>query len=296
MTLSEAERILEASPDHRVLRRVLAPSHWRLSEATGQLRRGLFVDCETTGLDTERDEVIELALVPFGYDARAGRIVSVEAGYCSFRQPSFPIPAESSEVHGISDADVAGAVVDEGLVCALVDSVHLVIAHNARFDRPMLEKHWPVFERKPWACSLNDLNWREEGMSAGKLDYLLLRQGWFHEGHRALDDALAGAFLLTLDLPKSGRPALLALLENARKPLWVVRAEGAAFEQKAALKARGYRWDDGAGGARPKAWWLLTGEPEAEWAWLNCEIYHQPRSPVMTPAPANNRYSSRVMG
>ena len=27
------------------------------------------------------------------------------------------------------------------------------IAHNAAFDRPMLERLWPCFAEKPWACS-----------------------------------------------------------------------------------------------------------------------------------------------
>jgi hypothetical protein len=48
-----------------------------------------------------------------------------------------------------------------------------------------------------------------------------MRQGWFHDGHRALSDALASLFLLTLPLP-SGKPTLAALLECARRPLYAV--------------------------------------------------------------------------
>jgi hypothetical protein len=44
-------------------------------------------------------------------------------------------------------------------------------------------------------------------------------------------------------------------------PLWVVRAEDTAFEQRASLKARGYRWDDGEG-KRVKVWWLMTNDPK----------------------------------
>ena len=33
----------------------------------GPRRRGLYVDCETTGFDAERDAVIELAMLPFTY-------------------------------------------------------------------------------------------------------------------------------------------------------------------------------------------------------------------------------------
>src|SRR5690606_31756979 len=111
---------------------------------------------------------------------------------------------------------------------------HLVIAHNAAFDRPMLEKHWPVFADKHWACSLADIDWKSEGLGSARLDYLLMRQGWFHDGHRALADAMAGLFLLTLPLPISKKGALLSLLECARRPLRAVRAENTAFQQRAA--------------------------------------------------------------
>lgn len=295
MDVTEAERVLAASPDHRVLKRIPAVAEWRLSAAGAAVRRGVYVDVESTGLNLESDEVIELALLPFDYDPHTGAITRVHEGeaYCGFRQPSFPIPAASTLVHGLKDEDVAGAVIDAAAVEAIVAGAHLVIAHNAGFDRPMVEKHWPVFEAKSWACSFNDVPWREEGFGAGKLDYLLMAQGWFYDGHRALGDALAGVFLLAQTLPRSRRPALAALLESARRPLFAVRAEGAAFERSAALKDRGYRWDPGAAG-RAKSWWIQTEDPDAEIAWLNVEIYPSPRDAPVVAMPATRRYSARL--
>jgi DNA polymerase-3 subunit epsilon len=55
----------------------------------------------------------------------------------------------------------------------------LVIAHNAYFDRAMVERHWNCFAEKPWACTLNSVDWLREGFSAGKLDYLGMQFGWF---------------------------------------------------------------------------------------------------------------------
>jgi len=295
MDIQEAERVLAASPDHRVLKRIPAVADWRLPAAGAQTRRGVYVDVESTGLNHETDEVIELALLPFDYDPHTGAItrVRVDEAYCGFRQPSFPIPAASTLIHGITDADVAGAVIDTAAVEAVVADAHLVIAHNAGFDRPMVEKHWPVFEAKSWACSFNDIDWRAEGFGAGKLDYLLMAQGWFYDGHRALGDAMAGVFLLAQLLPRSQRPALAALLDSARRQLHAVRAEGTAFEKSAALKERGYRWDPGAAG-RAKAWWIQTEDPVAEIAWLNAEIYPAPRDMPVIALPATRRYSARL--
>jgi DNA polymerase III subunit epsilon len=161
------------------------------------------------------------------------------------------------------------------------------------FDRPMVEKHWPIFEEKHWACSFGEIGWKSEGIGSGKLDYLLWSSGWFHDGHRALSDAEAALFLLTLPLPASGRLGLSALLECARRQLWVVRAEDTAFEQRSSLKARGYRWDDGEG-KRVKAWWLMTNDPQAELDWLRADIYGGDRDVTVLKAPATRRYSSRL--
>lgn len=294
MTSEDAARLLAQDPHYRLLRRIPPLADWAFEPASGPLRRALFLDVETTGLE-ERDEVIELALLPFAYDRDTGRIVEVieKEAYAGLRQPTIPIPPESARVHGLSDRDVAGHAIDEERVTALISSAQLIVAHNAAFDRPTVEKHWPIFESAAFACSLQDVAWSAEGLSSGKLDYLLMRQGWFYEAHRALEDALAGVFLLTRHLPTSGIPTMQALLSSARRPLMAVRAEGAAFEAKAALRQRGYRWDPG-DAARAKAWWILTEDAEAEVAWLNQNIYQKPRDLRPIPVPATRRFSSRI--
>lgn len=295
MDQNEAERLLSANPDFRLLRRVKSAAHWALRPAEGEVRRAVYVDTETTGLDQDRDEVIELALIPFDYERDTGCIVHVdEAGALSaLRQPSFPIPPESTRVHHIGDEDVAGKSIDPEQVRAIIEPAHLIIAHNAGFDRPMTEKHWPIFEEKNWACSFQDIDWKSEGLGSAKLDYLLFQQGWFFEGHRATTDALASVFLLTLPLPASGKSGMKALLDSARRPLWAVRAHETAFEQRAALKQRGYRWDDGEG-KRPKAWWILTDAPQTEIDWLEAEIYREKRDIPVLKMPATTRYSARI--
>lgn len=293
--LPEAARLVDASADFRLLRRVPSPGDWRLKSANGETRRGVLVDTETTGLDPDSDEVIELALLPFAYERDSGAIVGVDqnAALSAFRQPSLPIPPESSKIHGITDAMVKGQTIDAERIRALIQPAHIVIAHNAAFDRPMVEKHWPIFEEKHWACSFAEIDWKAEGLGSAKLDYLLWARGWFHDGHRAMSDAEAALFLLTLPLPTTGRLGLSALLECARRQLWVVRAEDTAFEQRASLKSRGYRWDDGEG-KRVKAWWLLTNDPQAELDWLRADIYGDDRRVTVLKAPATRRYSARL--
>ncbi len=295
MDLLQAERLIENSQDHRLLRRVPDTSAWALPKATGETRRAVLVDTETTGLDLDSDEVIELALLPFDYERDTGRIVSVDERVAlnAFREPPFPIPPETTKLHGITDAMVAGQAIDAERVRTIVEPAQLIIAHNAVFDRPMVEKHWPLFEEKHWACSFVDIDWKAEGIGSAKLDYLLFAQGWFHDGHRALNDALATLFMLTLPLPQSNKLGMASLLESARRPLRAVRAEETAFEQRAALRARGYRWDEGKG-KRAKAWWIMTSEADTEIAWLRSEIYRDEREITVVNVPPTRRYSSRL--
>lgn len=295
MDLTEAERLIDSSPAHRLLRRVPTLADWGWSPSEGEVRRAVLVDTETTGLDQDADEVIELALLPFEYGRDTGRIVSVQEtqALSAFREPSMPIPAEATRLNGITNDMVAGHAIDPERVRAIVEPAHLIIAHNAGFDRPMVEKLWPIFEEKHWACSFVDIDWTAEGIGSAKLDYLLYRQGWFHDGHRALSDALATLFLLTRELPCSKQLGLAALLASARTPLWAVRAEDTAFEQRAALKGRGYRWDDGQG-KRTKAWWIMTTDPDAELAWLRQEIYRDNGRIAVSNVPPTRRYSARM--
>jgi hypothetical protein len=90
--LETIARTLEASGTYRVLRR-LAP-HIAVKPPPGVVtRQGLVVDVETTGLAAARQEIIELAMVPFTYGLD-GRIYAVGEPFHGLRQPSEPISAE----------------------------------------------------------------------------------------------------------------------------------------------------------------------------------------------------------
>jgi DNA polymerase-3 subunit epsilon len=80
-------------------------------------RLGLFVDVETTGLDWRRDEIIELAMIPFRYGLD-GRIYEIGEAFQGLRQPAQPISAEITALTGIDDAMVAGKTIDLDAVAA----------------------------------------------------------------------------------------------------------------------------------------------------------------------------------
>src|SRR3546814_19010690 len=97
---------LNASGNYRVLRRLLPRTVVTAADGT-PTRTGLFIDVETTGLDHQKDEVIELAMVPFTYSLD-GRIFEIHDASKRFQEPSAPIAAALTMLTGITATMVAG--------------------------------------------------------------------------------------------------------------------------------------------------------------------------------------------
>jgi len=282
---------LEAHGDYRVLRRLRPPEPMR--EPPAGARRAILADVETTGLDCEKDEIIELAMVPFFYSL-AGEILGVGTPFDGLRQPAAPIPAEVTRLTGIDDAMVKGRSIDSAQVSAFAGN-SLVIAHNAGFDRRFLERFCPAVMENPWACSLNEVQWSDEGFESAKLAYLAMSSGFYYDKHRAVHDCHATIELLSRPLPVSGGLALSALLASARGTTLRCWAENSPFESKDELKRRGYRWNGGEDGT-PRAWWIDVAEADidAEKAYLCTEIYKRDVAFPIAEITAFNRYSNRV--
>lgn len=261
MTDEEAALRLADNGDYQVLRRVPPIEAWDLPAAEGETVRAAVIDCEATGLGPD-DEACELAIIPFDYCRATGRVtaVHVDQTLSGYRQPTKPIPAEATAIHGITDEMVRGSSISDHEVAEALGDAKIVIAHNAGYDRRMVVKHWPQLDTVCLGCTWNDIDWRKAGFDSGKLAYLLFRIGYFFDGHRALGDAMATLFLLRQMI--SGEAALFALLTKAREPLYKVTVRNSPYATKDAIKARGYRWDDHP--ARGKSWWTVTTEPDVE--------------------------------
>jgi DNA polymerase-3 subunit epsilon len=146
---------LEASGRYRIQRRLKPRANLPVPEGVTP-KLALFVDVETTGLDHAKDEIIELAMVPFTYGPD-GQIYEVREAFQRFHQPKSPITAEITKLTGITDEMVAGHAIDPLEVAAFAEDAVLVIAHNASFDRRFLERLSAVFSLTPWACVLLDV-------------------------------------------------------------------------------------------------------------------------------------------
>ncbi|WP_333842935.1 3'-5' exonuclease [Limnohabitans sp.] len=284
---------LEQHPDYRVLRRLL-PGRVFNTPAPGQkLSKGVVLDTETTGLDVSTDRVIELGMLAFEFDHVTGVVYRVSDVFDELEDPGFAIPPATIAVHHITDEMVKGQHIDDARVAEFLQNVDVVIAHNAAFDRPFVEARWPLFEELNWACSIKDIDWREEGFGSAKLEYLLSTQGYFYDAHRAEADCWALLELLNQVLPQSQQTALLTVLLTLNKPQQKVYAINSPFETKDKLKARNYRWS-----ADLRCWSrVVAGEPEMklELEWLKHHVYAGRSARVeLETTGAKVRYSNRL--
>jgi len=286
--------LLEGTGLFRVLRKQKPPSPALLPEPP-DVRTAIFVDTETTGLDQERDEIIELAMVPFCYDPD-GRITSIGEAWEGLREPSAPIPPAAGAVHGITDAMVAGQTIDPDAVARFIAPYNLVVAHNATFDRGFLERFCAAFAGKAFACSMTEVDWKGEGHEGVKLSHLAADHGFFYDRHRAVHDCHAALEVLSRPLLKSGGSAMAALLEQARQPTWRIWATGAPYDLKHLLKVRGYHWHDGVQG-RERSWYVDVSDAAraGELEWLEREIFRRPINLSQRRLDAVDRYSARAL-
>jgi DNA polymerase III subunit epsilon len=200
-----------------------------------------FVDTETTGTDAKVDRIVEVAVVL----GRGGQVLDRKSWLVN---PGVPISKESTEVHGISDADVQdkppfSAIVPELLACF---EGALAAAYNAAFDRAFvlaeLERAGAAMQTRPPAVR-EDVDWldplvfaREMFKGQGEsraLGAIAERLGVALErAHRATDDAEA-ALKVLYALSRDNRvPTSYAALVQEQRRLERLQRDAQSFWRK----------------------------------------------------------------
>lgn len=282
-------RHLESTGDYRILRKLQAPPIVKHPRPEFP-RRGIILDTETTGLNYRSDEIIEIGLVAFTFNDD-GQIGDVTDIYGGLQQPSVSIPPEITRLTRITDDMVAGQVIDRDRMNSLIEPADLIIAHNAGFDRPFCEAFSPVFVHKAWGCSVAEVDWSARGFEGSKLGYLIGQSGYFHDGHRAVDDCFALLEVLALQRAPAVTTPFSELHAASQLSRVRIYAENSPFDMKDHLKARGYRWSDGSDG-RPKSWWVELPEEkfDDEMHFLRNEIYRWEADPPIRRLTAFDRF------
>lgn len=303
--IEQAIALIEQTGDFRVLKRMSESNKFsEMPENPSELRVGSVVDVETTGLQLtpspdkpSGDKVVEVGIVSFLYSAKTGKVIEIIDSYNGLQDPGMPISEEASRTSGITDADVAGKSLDHERILAMLAKTDLVIAHNAPFDREMLEKDFPWFPRTMnWSCSVQDIPWRSRGVSSSNLGSLGTYFGFFFDAHRAEIDCRATISVLASEFP-DGASVLGVLLENCRRPVRRIFAKDSPFDTKDMLKSNGYQWNDGSNGL-PKSWSKDVRSQEEfdkEIRYLREDIYRKDsRSILFATIHPSFRFTTRI--
>lgn len=298
-SLEHSINIVKSNASYQLLKAVDFSNHAFFAESNGRIRTALCIDTETTGFSCDDDKIIEIAIIAFQYNADTFEIVGIEDCYSSFEDPEMPIPPEVTAIHGITDIDVAGSSFDDDRVISLVEKADLVIAHSSDFDRKFLEKRFPCFIEKDWACSKEQYDWKSEGATGRSLDYLLFKCAsmFINKAHRAMNDAEAVLALLISNGPKTGKSIFKTIFEKSQENEISLHAVDCPFGLKDLLKERGYKWSDG-GGNGIKAWFTVIPESafDDEMVYLSKNIYNNRGvdKVLQFKVTAKNKFSSRV--
>lgn len=287
MAVETMATVLDHHVDFRVLRRMGPMRRNELWNMRSDLLIGCALDVETTGLDYRTDAIIELALQRF-WATPDGRIVVTGPSHSWLEDPGRPISPEITRLTGLADPDVAGRRIIDPVAASLIADADFVVAHNASFDRPFVEKRLPYAAGRPWVCTMRDIDWKAHGFEGRVLSHLLSQMGWFFDAHRASTDVTALLHLLDRPLA-SGGTVLTAAVEAAATPGWCFEAVGAPFEAKDVLKARGYRWDPA-----QKLWSREVGGDmfDEECEWIVLEVYGGLKKPRFRQVTWRERYAA----
>lgn len=163
------------------------------------------IDVEATGLDAHNDHIVEVAVAHVTLSSDEGN--PVELAMSQRVRPPIAIPAGATEVHGISDDDVADCPVWADVLPEVVAACEgrVIAAHSAQFDERIIARKSPDALPSGWLCT------QAAGMAIDKykrgktLTALCFRRGIVLDAHGAAGDAVATALLFPMLLAEAWR-------------------------------------------------------------------------------------------
>lgn len=211
------------------------------------LRYALILDTETTGFDPEKDAIVEVAVALF--DLKHAQPADSYAALIRCDRN------DAENVNGIPVAMLKEAHEPDfvwPIVQGLADAAHVVIAHNAEFDRQFVPELGLT-----WVCSEEDIRWPHRQARAGSLVNLALSLGLgVASAHRAMADVDTLCRIFTR-LAEQGHD-LEALIRHAMRPKALFYAL-VPYAQKELAKQHGFRWDGDL-----KEWWRRMAVDDAK--------------------------------
>ncbi len=226
-------------------------------------RTAVVLDTETTGLEVEENEIIQLSMLKVLYDDQ-GIVAITKEFFDQLQDPGRPLEEKITKLTGHSDESLKGQKINLDEAAAFLADVNMIIAHNASFDRKFVEAKFPTlnFDKMDWACSINDVDWEKRANGTKKLELLTHMLGYVYPAHNAKADCTATGFVLSNTF--DGDTEVMAdIIESTKRRKVMILATGLQFGRQDPLKAAGFKWSpDRSGDAGDKCWHITISTPE----------------------------------
>lgn len=155
----------------------------------------------------------------------------------SLNDPGVSLDPRIRKITGLKQSDLKHQSADWVKVAEMIDSCDLVIAHNAAFDRPFIERFAKCSGRSIWACTLKQIDWLEFGFPSSSLTMLAAYHGLFSVAHRALADSD-----MLIKVLQANPKYLIQLHGNAHASRVRLRVTNSNFDQRMKLRGMGFSW------------------------------------------------------
>ena len=236
--------------------------------------RCLIVDAQAGGLDADHAPLLELAAVPVTLGRHDGQLYRVGRPCVMVNDPGRPVPHAVASRTGLTDRLVRGYKFARAPFSAMIAHADAIIAFNAAFDRPLLERYIPACAGIPWLCAYAEINWMSYGVGgANSLESLCFRHANLYlPNRRSLVHVDAVLDLITTP-DASGRCPVVSLFDAARKVQVIVVVPHPPYAMNEALRQRRYRFYHD--GTRGRGWYgyVAPSELHHELTWLARSIY-----------------------
>lgn len=212
----------------------------------------LSLDFETTGLDFEKDRVIEVGAVLYS----TGQKKCLENFGCLVKSDVLITP-EITEITSIHPSAVDRFGYDQYEIFdslqAMLEECDAVVGHNVlRFDKPMYEawarrNSFEILE-KLWIDTMIDI----KGHEGKKLSYLAADHGIInHFPHSAMADAQTVLIIVE-------KYDIMSLIDRAKTPTVYIQAHHKRHENDLVKKVK-FRWNP-----EHKVWWKAVKETDVD--------------------------------
>ena len=195
----------------------------------------LGIDVETTGLDPDEDEIIELGMVLWDWEYKKpikifNELVDGEKNIPEDIQKLTGITGAMRGIFGWSTESI------KSVLHSFMSFNPILMAYNAKFDSGFINKLISL-PHPHWLCAMEDVDYPDHFQSK-KLSYLAADHGFINPfAHRAIFDVLTMFKVLeNYDLNK--------IVENSKEEKVNLIAQ-VSYSERNKAKALGYKWIDG---------------------------------------------------